>query len=82
MKLNYLPATIMLLAGAVTCIICILNGYETLYSLKVLLTVLIVFLVIGMFTKTAFIKILELGKKDEEVSDKEESEEKEEEDIS
>lgn len=66
MKYRYLPATIMLTAGAITCFICIYNGYETLYSLKVLLVVLIMFLIIGSLTRRAFIKIIELGEKEEE----------------
>ena len=57
MKYRYLPATIMLSAGAITIFICIYNRYETLRSLEILLAVLIIFLIIGSLTKKALIKI-------------------------
>lgn len=63
MRYRLLPATIMLSAGAVTCVFCIYKGYETLYSLKVLLAVLIFFLIVGSLTRTALIKIMEYGEK-------------------
>lgn len=62
MKYRYLPATIMLSAGAITIFICLYNRYETLYSLKMLLAVLIIFLIIGSLTKKALIKIIDMGK--------------------
>jgi hypothetical protein len=64
MKYRYLPATIMLSAGAITIFICIYNRYETLRSLEILLAVLIIFLIIGSLTKKALIKIInmEMGK--------------------
>lgn len=65
MKYRYLPATIMLSAGLVTMFICLYNGYETLYSLEVLLAVLIIFLIIGSLTRKALIKIIDMSKGDE-----------------
>ena len=62
MKYRYLPATIMLSAGAITIFICLYNRYETLYSLEMLLAVLIIFLIIGSLTKKALIKIIDMGK--------------------
>ena len=62
MKYRYLPATIMLLAGTITIFICMYNRYETLYSLKMLLAVLIIFLIIGSLTKKALIKIMNMSK--------------------
>ena len=62
MKYRYLPAAIMLSAGAITMFICLYNRYETLYSLKVLLAVLIIFLIIGSLTRRALIKIIDMGK--------------------
>ena len=53
MKYRYLPATIMLSAGAITIFICMYNRYETLRSLEILLAVLIIFLIIGSLTKKA-----------------------------
>ena len=63
MKYRYLPATIMLSAGAITMFICLYNRYEALYTLKVLLAVLIIFLIIGSFTRKALIKIVDMSKK-------------------
>ena len=63
MKYRYLPATIMLSAGAITMFICLYNRYEALYTLKVLLAVLIIFLIIGSLTRKALIKIVDMSKK-------------------
>ena len=60
MKYRYLPATIMLSAGAITMFICMYNRYETLRSLEILLAVLIIFLIIGSLTKKALIKIINM----------------------
>ena len=62
MKYRYLPATIMLSAGAITMFICLYNRYQALYSLKVLLAVLIIFLIIGSLTRKALIKIIDMEK--------------------
>lgn len=58
MKYRYLPATIMLLAGAITIITCIINQYDTLYSLKLLLLVLIIFWMIGSLARVLLIRII------------------------
>lgn len=75
MKFRYLPATIMLSAGAITSIACILNGYETLYSLKLLLFILLLFWVIGSLTRLALIKIINMETIQEEKEVKKEGEE-------
>ena len=64
MKYRYLPALVMLSAGAITIFICLYNRYETLYSLKLLLSVLIIFLIIGSLSRRALIKISDMGKED------------------
>ena len=51
MKLRYIPSFITLLAGAITCLICIIKGYDVLYSLEVLLITLIIFAVIGFIAQ-------------------------------
>lgn len=61
MKYRYLPATVMLSAGAITMFICLYNRYEALYTLKTLLVVLIIFLMIGSLVRRALIKILDMG---------------------
>ena len=53
----------MLSAGAITMFICLYNRYEALYTLKVLLAVLIIFLIIGSLTRKALIKIVDMSKK-------------------
>ena len=60
MKYRYLPATIMLSAGAITIFISMYNRYETLRSHEILLAVLIIFLIIGSLTKKALIKIINM----------------------
>lgn len=57
MKYRYLPATIMLLAGAITSIMSIVNGYETLYSLKLLLGILLLFWFIGGLARFFLLRI-------------------------
>ncbi|MEE1078234.1 MAG: hypothetical protein UIC64_04195 [Agathobacter sp.] len=51
MKTNYIPAIIMLSAGAVNCIIGIMNHQELKEFTIQLLIVLIVFYIIGIFVK-------------------------------
>ena len=82
MKYRYLPALVMLSAGAITIFICLYNRYETLYSLKMLLAVLVVFLIIGSLSRRALIRIIDMGKEenkantDLKASDEENPEEK------
>ena len=51
MKEKYIPALIMLIAGAVTSILDIIHQVELLTSLKRLLFVLILFYIIGLIAK-------------------------------
>ena len=67
MKYRYLPAMVMLSAGAITIFICLYNRYETLYSLKMLLAVLIIFLIIGSLSRRALIRIIDMGKEESKV---------------
>lgn len=57
MQTRYIPAVSMLIAGAVTSIISIIMGFDTLHSLKVLLIVLIVFYIIGLIAKNIIVKV-------------------------
>lgn len=52
MKERYIPALIMLVAGAVTSILDIIHQVELLTSLKRLLLVLILFYIIGLIAKS------------------------------
>lgn len=56
---HYLPALIMLIAGAITSIIDIINKVELVTSLKKLLVVLIVFYILGLITRAVVEKTLE-----------------------
>ena len=58
MRERYLPALIMLIAGAITCILDISNKTDLLTSLKRLLIVLIVFYIIGLIAKEIIVKTL------------------------
>lgn len=60
MRQRYIPAFIMLIAGAVTSIIDIVNGTPRLDSLKRLLLVLIIFYIIGLIAKALIKKATEL----------------------
>lgn len=51
MNTKRIPSIIMLLAGAVTCIVTYLNGYEIRDTLMILIWVLIIFLIIGIVVK-------------------------------
>ncbi len=51
MNTKQIPSIIMLLAGAVTCIVTFMNGYEIKDTLVILIWVLIIFLIIGIVVK-------------------------------
>lgn len=73
---HYLPALIMLIAGAITSIIDVINKVELVTSLKRLLVVLIVFYILGLITRAVVEKTLEERKKtEEEVFEETESDE-------
>jgi hypothetical protein len=67
MKERYIPAFIMLIAGAITSIINIVNQVELVTALKRLLLVIIIFYVIGLIMKAILqIGLKKLAKKQEE----------------
>lgn len=47
MKYRYIPALVMLIAGLICCILCVLQGWPVQHSLVTLLLVLVVFYIIG-----------------------------------
>lgn len=57
MKYKNLPAIIMLIAGAITSIVCIINKFSLLNTLKVVLVVLLIFYVIGLIANKIMTKI-------------------------
>ncbi len=58
MKTEYIPKVITLLAGAVVCIVSIINHMDTTYSLEVLLAALIIFYIIGCLTRRIIEKVI------------------------
>ncbi|MBQ3781908.1 MAG: hypothetical protein II838_00510 [Lachnospiraceae bacterium] len=58
MKIRYIPAGVALLAGAITCLICIMRGYDVTYSLETLLLVLLIFTFIGIKSQQVIINIM------------------------
>ena len=59
MKLEFIPKFITLLAGAIVCIITIVNDMDTVYSLKLLLATLLIFYIIGVIAKKIIQKVVE-----------------------
>lgn len=59
MQRKYIPAIVMLSAGAVTCIVSIANHLDELLSLEILLGVLIVFYIIGIIAQKIISKVLD-----------------------
>lgn len=59
MKLEFIPKVITLLAGAIVCVITIVNDMDTIYSLEILLATLIIFYIIGQIAKKIIQKVIE-----------------------
>ena len=66
MKIRFIPAGVTLLAGAITCLICLMRDYDVTYSLEVLLVVLIIFALIGMKAQRVIINVMREQKMQEE----------------
>ena len=58
MKLEFLPKVITLLAGAIVCIITIVNEMDTVYSLELVLATLIIFYIVGQIAKAIIQKVI------------------------
>ena len=69
MKTEYIPKVITLLAGAVVCIVSIINHMDTTYSLEVLLAALIIFYIIGCLTRRIIEKVITGNRFVKEVND-------------
>lgn len=66
MKIRFIPAGITLLAGAITCLICLMRDYDPTYSLEILLIVLIIFAAIGMKAQKIIMNVIHQQKMQEE----------------
>lgn len=58
MKTEFIPKIIMLLAGAIVCIICIVNRTDTTLSLEILLAVLIAFYLLGCIARWVIERVI------------------------
>lgn len=58
MKTEFIPKFVMLLAGAIVCIISIVKKMDTTYSLEILLAVLILFYLIGCIARRIIEKVM------------------------
>lgn len=74
-----IPLVTMLTAGAATSLICIIKGYDTLYSLKLLLGVLLCFYLIGLVAKKLLTKVMKDPEEEETAEEEEKGEEEEQE---
>lgn len=78
MRGRYIPAFVMLIAGAITCILDIYNKTELLTSLKRLFWVLIIFYIIGLIARVIINKVVTYRPKiDNQESDDEYNQENE-----
>lgn len=67
MRVRYIPALIMLVAGAITSILNIVNKVEPVSGLKRLLLILIIFFIFGLIVRAIILKITVKKAKDEEM---------------
>lgn len=77
MRIRYIPAMIMLAAGAITSIINIVNKVELLTGLKRLLLVLIIFYFIGLIVRSIAKKITLMKPKNADLEEEETQEQSE-----
>ncbi len=78
MEDRYIPAIIMLVAGLVTSIMCLVKGIGIIRSLIIILVVLIIFYLVGRIVKFVITKTLQeqfviLEEKEERVAEAEET---------
>lgn len=66
MKIRFIPAGIALVAGAITCLICLMRDMDVTYSLELLLIVLIIFTAIGMKAQRVILNVMHEQKMEEE----------------
>lgn len=74
MKVNYIPAVVTLLAGAVTCIYTIIKDWDTLRALATLLAVLVIFYIIGQLAKKVIVMVMDSNRVTKQSSSTEEDE--------
>lgn len=75
MKVNYIPAVVTLIAGAVTCIYTIIKDWDTIRALATLLAVLVIFYIIGQLAKKVIVMVIDSNRVTKQSSSTEEDEE-------
>lgn len=75
MKVNYIPAVVTLIAGAVTCIYTIIKDWDTIRALATLLAVLVIFYIIGQLAKKVIVMVMDSNRVTKQSSSTEEDEE-------
>lgn len=77
MKTKYIPALVMLVAGAITAILNILHHADNMFALKSLLFTLVIFFIIGQIAKGVLESVLIKRAEEEENQEEEEANEEE-----
>ncbi len=81
MRERYIPAIVMLFAGAITSILNIVNKIDPIQGLIRLLIILILFFIVGLIIKTVIVRFIINAPKRGEISEDEDEAEVEEDDI-
>ncbi len=81
MRERYIPAIVMLIAGAITSILNIINKVAPLQGLIRLLVILILFFIVGLIIKAVLVKFIIHAPKKGEISEDEDEVEEEQEDT-
>ncbi len=72
MRERYIPAIVMLLAGAITSVLNIVNRVKAEDGLKTLLLVLLIFYFVGLIIKAVIVRtVINAPKKGEEIQEEE-----------
>lgn len=66
MKIRFVPASIALLAGSVTCLVCLIRDYDVMYSLQALFITLLIFTYIGFKAQKIIMNVVQEQKMQEE----------------
>lgn len=78
-RFKYIPSIVMLLAGFIACITTIVNKYDIIETLIIILVVLVSFYIVGLiiralFNKFIIVEVIEVIKESEEAVEGEEDE--------
>lgn len=68
-RFKYIPSIVMLLAGFIACITTIVNKYDIMEALIIILVVLISFYIVGLIIRALFNKFIIVEEKEEEIEE-------------